>query len=200
SDMRGKMNAGSIMRIGTSQQRIVFFVLGALVAGVSLAVLDVWAIVASCALGWAMLAITISDARRFIIPDVLSLPMIPVGLLATWLLSEPGHLHMLLHLAAAVGACAALWLVGQGYLRLRGREGLGLGDVKLAAVAGAWTGLTGVIHVLLLASLTALAFGLLYGLATERRIRFDLALPFGSFFAPAIWLVWVLQMQFAGIG
>ena len=43
----------------------------------------------SCLLGWAMLAIAVVDARRFIIPDLLSLPSIPAGLLASGRLLEP---------------------------------------------------------------------------------------------------------------
>ena len=59
------------------------------VAVFSFAALPLRLALVSCLLGWAMLAIAVIDARRFIIPDVLSLPAIPIGLLASGRLLEP---------------------------------------------------------------------------------------------------------------
>ena len=55
----------------------------------SIAVFPLKLALVSCLLGWTMLAIAVVDARRFIIPDVMSLPAIPVGLLASGRLLEP---------------------------------------------------------------------------------------------------------------
>ncbi len=84
-----------------------------------------------------MLAITVSDVRRFIIPDILSLPAIPAGLAVAAYLALPGEGAGLLlwHVAAMAFGALAFYAIRWGYHRYRGQEGLGLGDVKLAAVA-----------------------------------------------------------------
>ncbi len=148
----------------------------------------------SCLLGWAMLAIAVSDAERFIVPDVLSLPAIPAGLLVAPLLDTaraPSAL-VLEHVAAAVLGGAALYAIRHLYYVLRQRDGLGLGDVKLAAVAGAWTGLAGLGHVLLLACVLAIATVLVTHVRERRAVRGATAVAFGVFLAPSIWLVWCL--------
>ncbi len=169
---------------------IAVVVAGALVDGVQ------WIWLAG--LGIVMAAISVSDARRFIVPDVLSLPAIPAGLLASgsfggWYGSGIVNSENLVAMALGAGA---LYGIRQAYAGLRGREGLGLGDVKLAAVAGAWTGIAGLIHVTLLAALAALGavalFALWQVLAGPGRastIDAATAIPFGAFLAPAIWFV-----------
>jgi leader peptidase (prepilin peptidase)/N-methyltransferase len=146
----------------------------------------------SCLLGWAMLAIAVVDAQRFIVPDVLSLPAIPGGLVVTWLLDDGYAAHSLLleHLGAAALGGAVLYAVKELYYRWREREGLGLGDVKLAAVAGAWTGFAGLGHVLLLASLMAIGYVLILNARNLRTLSATTAIAFGVFLAPAIWFVW----------
>ena len=160
----------------------------------------------SCLLGWAMLAIAVVDAQRFIVPDILSLPAILVGLVVTWLLDDgyAGHSLLLEHLGAAALGGAVLYAVKELYFRWREREGLGLGDVKLAAVAGAWTGLAGLGHVLLLASLLAIGYVLILNARNLRSLSATTAIAFGVFLAPAIWFVWCantlgLDLSLAGL-
>jgi leader peptidase (prepilin peptidase)/N-methyltransferase len=62
--------------------------LAVVIAAVSFLVFSPLLALLSCALGWTMLAIAVADARWFIVPDVLSLPAIPAGLLAAPLLDE----------------------------------------------------------------------------------------------------------------
>jgi leader peptidase (prepilin peptidase)/N-methyltransferase len=167
----------------------------AVIAGVSFLVLALPLALISCLLGWAMLAIAVIDAQRFIIPDVLSLPAIPLGLLAAPMLDAQAAASTLIleHVGAAILGAAALYAIRQLYYVLRQREGLGLGDVKLAAVAGAWTGLAGLGHVLLLACVMAIATVLLLHLRQTRALRGSTAVAFGVFLAPSIWLVWCLS-------
>ncbi|MEM9029148.1 MAG: A24 family peptidase [Pseudomonadota bacterium] len=138
------------------------------------------------------IAIVVYDWRAFRIPDFLSLPAIPVGLMlsgsllggASALVADPWHV------VAAIGAAGALYLLRVWYDETRGIEAIGLGDVKLAAVAGAWVGPTLLPHVFLVASLSALAYG-----AAVHAWRSDVLqcrIPFGVFLAPAIWGVWCL--------
>jgi leader peptidase (prepilin peptidase)/N-methyltransferase len=78
-----------------------------------------------------------------------------------------------------------------GYRALRGFEGMGFGDVKLAAVAGVWLDWSFLPVVVEIAALSALAIALY---ARFRGEGFDpkARLPFGAFFAPAIWICWAL--------
>lgn len=174
--------------------------------GLCLAALSFYALaprvaLVSCLLGWTMLAIAAIDAQRLRIPDILSLPAIPVGLLASGYLLDPSSNH-LVSLDHVTGACvggASLWLLREAYFRVRGREGLGLGDVKLASAAGAWTGWHHLSHVLLLAAV--LALGLVIALALVRRegLSGSERIPFGAFLAPSIWIVWALRAYAQGL-
>ena len=167
---------------------------GAGIAALSFAVLPPLLALVSCGLGWTMLAIAVSDARRFIVPDVLSLPAVPAGVLAAPLIDagRAASIVFLEHIAAAALGAGALYAIRKGYEVTRGREGLGLGDVKLAAVAGAWTGLAGLGHVLLAGCLLALGGVLVMHAGRLGALRGSTQIAFGVFLAPAIWLVWCL--------
>ena len=162
-----------------------------LIALVSASIFEAATAIASFVLGTAMLAITVFDARAFRIPDAISIPMIPAGLLAAYTLGASSE-TLLEHAAYAAIAAAAFYGLNFAFRRIRGRDGLGLGDVKLVAVAGAWTG-PGTAIVILAAAVTAIAVVLLSAVRDGREVTRDDAIPFGVFLAPAIWLVWCLQ-------
>jgi leader peptidase (prepilin peptidase)/N-methyltransferase len=145
---------------------------------------DAWV---AAALGWWLLALGWIDWRRFILPDALTLPLIVLGLAAAWGLA-PDELWD--RLAGAVCGYLLLWGVAWLYRRLRGRDGLGLGDAKLLAAAGAWVGAGGLPSVLAGAAIAALAAAGGMMLA-GRRLDRHTALPFGPFLAAATWLVWL---------
>lgn len=175
--------------------RLVAFAMAA-VAGLSLATLPGWDTAAlSCVLALIMALIAVNDARHFIVPDILSLPAIPLGLLAAGLVSPPDIVWqtILVHAGAMVLAGAGLFLVRIAYRRLRGFEGLGLGDVKLVAAGGAWVGMDGTGFFMLLACAGALAFVVLGNFTKSGRIDRHTPIPFGAFLAPAIWCVWFAQ-------
>lgn len=158
-----------------------------LVALWSLAVLPGWLAWASCGLGWTLLALSVIDARRLILPDELTLPLIPAGLAVAWAVDRnklPEHA-----LAAAAGFLLVA-AIAVGYRRLRGREGIGLGDAKLLAAAGAWVSWPGLPGVLLLAAAAGLAGALLKGLRTGS-LSPRQELPFGPYLAGGLWLTWL---------
>lgn len=160
---------------------------------ISFALLETTTAALSTALGWTMLAIAVSDMRRFIVPDVLSLPAIPAGLIANaWLIDGGiGSPEVLQYVAAAVIGAGSLYALRALYTSCRGREGLGLGDVKLAAVAGSWIGLQGLASTLLLACVLALAYVFVWERSgASGALSGSTAVPFGAFLAPAIWIVW----------
>src|SRR5258708_3091506 len=89
------------------------------------------------ALALLMLAIAAIDARRFIIPDPLNAAGLALGFVHAAVPGEGSVATALAEAALRGGALALMFLALRAfYMRLRGREGIGLGDVKLAAVAG----------------------------------------------------------------
>ena len=138
-------------------------------------------------LGWVLLALALLDWRHLWLPDVLTVPLILAGLAtiaALDLARLPDHL-----IGAALGY-GVLRLVGMIYHRLRARPGLGEGDAKLMAAAGAWISWQGLPTVLLIATLTALAVVALDAARTRRPVA-DQRIPFGSHLAVGLWLVWL---------
>ena len=145
--------------------------------------------VASTVLGILMIAGADVDARSFLLPNVVTGGAVVCGLVATSLLDpfDPWRA-----LAAAAGGAllvgALLWLARWSYAQLRHREGIGLGDVKLAAAIGAWLPLDAVPICFALATsaaLVAVFLARLRGQPIERTAR----VPFGAFLCPALWLV-----------
>ena len=152
------------------------------------------AIGAASVLGWVLLALALIDWAHWILPDVLTLPLLVAGLGATALLS-PSALPD--HAAAAAAGGGGLALLAFTYRRLRGREGLGGGDVKLLAAGGAWVGLQAL--PLLLAG--AAVAGLLLALLRHGRgIEGASAIPFGPPLCGAIWVAFLGQMVQSGPG
>ena len=149
------------------------------------------------ALGLLMLAIAAADARAFIIPDNLTITAFGLALINAaneGLGSMPEHIAV----AALRGLLLALafFALRESYLRLRHRHGIGLGDVKLAAVAGAWLDWTLIPAAIAIAALAALIFYIASQLVLRRPICASAKLPFGLFFAPAIWFCWLLNAMF----
>jgi leader peptidase (prepilin peptidase)/N-methyltransferase len=81
------------------------------------------------------------------------------------------------------------------YRQLRKRDGLGLGDVKLAGVAGAWLGWQTMSIAVEIAAVSALIVYLGRQRALGRPLRSISYLPFGLFLAPAIWLGWLIEIM-----
>jgi leader peptidase (prepilin peptidase)/N-methyltransferase len=140
---------------------------------------------ADCLLGWGLLALAWIDANTRLLPDALNLPLLAIGLAATaWLAPEDAGDHAL---AAAVGVSFFL-AVAATYRRLRGRDGLGMGDAKLMGVAGAWVGLAALPWVVFAAAVLGLLAAGVWQLGGGRVGR-TTAIPFGPFLALAIWAI-----------
>jgi leader peptidase (prepilin peptidase)/N-methyltransferase len=145
-------------------------------------------------LALVMFAIAAVDARSFIIPDPLNAAGLALGLLQAGVLAEAGVASALGEAALRAAALAlTFYLLRLFYFWLRGRQGIGLGDVKLAAVAGAWLDWTAIPLAMELAAASALIVVAVRHFVLRRQLRATTRLPFGLFFAPAIWLAWALQ-------
>ena len=162
------------------------------------------------ALKWAIFAallivLTITDLRERILPDKVNFAGLGLGLLLSlftrpvdgtslWLANNlfayPPPEAALSFTDALIGAGVAsglLWLVAEGYFRARGREGMGLGDVKMMAMAGAFLGLQRALLTILLGSLLGSIIGIAV-IAIGRKGR-DFELPFGTFLGAGAMLV-----------
>lgn len=149
------------------------------------------------ALGLLMLAIAVADARVYIIPDQLTLAALLLALAETAVsgfenMPENMALATLRGLVLALGFLALRDL----YYRLRHRQGIGLGDVKLAAVAGAWLDWPLIPVAIEIAAVLALIVYITSQLILRQPLRATAKLPFGVFFAPAIWFCWLLGALF----
>ncbi|HUC72916.1 MAG TPA: A24 family peptidase [Stellaceae bacterium] len=141
-----------------------------------------------CILGWWLLALGWIDARHWQLPDLLTLPLVVAGLAAALAFDPSGLTDRAL--GAALGYLA-LRVVAYLYRKFRGRDGLGGGDAKLLAAAGAWVGASGLPQVVLISALAGLFAAACLRLAGVRLTAAS-PLPFGPFLALATWLVWLL--------
>lgn len=140
-----------------------------------------------CGLAASLLALSWIDVRRFILPDGLTLPLVAAGLAGCWW-TTPAALPA--HAAGAAAGYLSFRLVATVYRRLRHRDGLGQGDAKLAAAAGAWVAWEGLPSVVLLAAGAGLVVVLALALA-QRRLDARMPIPFGPCLALGLWVTWL---------
>ena len=141
----------------------------------------------SSLLALALAALSAIDLEAYRLPDALTLPLTALGLAATPLVLE---VPLWWQAASALLGFALLAAVAFAYAKLRGRPGLGLGDAKLLAAAGAWLGMQALPSVLLLACGSALLGLLIRGWRTGS-LSPTSRVPFGPFLAFGTWLVWL---------
>ena len=162
------------------------------------------------ALKWAafaaiMVVLVFTDLRERILPDVVNFTGFAIALAfsfftkpidgtALWIANRvfdfPPPAPVLSFVDAILGAAVGsglLWIVSEGYFRLRGREGMGLGDVKMMLMAGAFLGLKRVLLTIFVGAVLGSVLGILFILV--RRKGSDYELPFGTFLGAAALLV-----------
>lgn len=133
-----------------------------------------------------MIVLFFTDYDHQILPDAITLSGFGLGLAVSWFnpfLGDPGWPRVVSAASGAALGSGILWGIAALYTRLRGVEGMGLGDVKMMALVGAFTGTVGVAVTLFFASISGAAVGL--ALIPLRKKTLQNALPFGCFLAPA---------------
>lgn len=139
----------------------------------------------------ALLVVTMIDLDHKIIPNEISLPGIPLGILAHMFLLSPRWLDGLIFsgLGVLMGG-GVLLAVALGYQALTKREGMGMGDPKLLGMIGAFVGWQGVVFTLLVSSVVGTVIGLLMIVIGGKDRRTEI--PFGPFLSlGAVLWVWV---------
>ncbi|MFC7050291.1 prepilin peptidase [Emcibacter nanhaiensis] len=164
-------------------------VLALAAAGIALlpANLQIWGAV----LFVPLMVLSLIDLKTYRLPDYLTLPLAGAGLAFSYLgyPAFPDFLHSLMGAAAGY---LFIYMVALSYRKVRGREGIGMGDAKLLAAAGAWAGVLYLPFILLLASVA----GLLVVLVSKRgAATLETMMPFGPFLAVGTWLTWVLKLS-----
>ena len=146
-----------------------------------------WQAAASLAFTWFLIAAAGIDFRTQLLPDSLTLPLLWLGLLLSLVPLFVGTRE------AIIGAAAgylALWSVFWLFKLATGKEGMGYGDFKLFAAAGAWMGWTALLPVIIIAAVAGAIIGII--LLRVRGQNRSVPLAFGPFLAIAmwIWLIW----------
>lgn len=146
-----------------------------------------WMVIAGLILTWALIVLAVIDLREQMLYDLITLPLLWLGLLinTTGMWATPTD--------AIIGAAAgylSLWIIFHVFKALTGKEGMGYGDFKLLAVFGAWLGWAMLPMILLLSSLVGALVGIamiIFG-GRDRNIP----IPFGPYLAAAgfIALIW----------
>jgi leader peptidase (prepilin peptidase)/N-methyltransferase len=161
----------------SAQYPIVELVTGGLFAA-TVAVTPVGPLlVARLLFGAALIVLFAIDLEHQILPNVITLPGIVIGL-AFALIAPPGWPAALI---GAAGGGGVLYAIAAGYYYLRHEDGLGMGDVKMLAMIGAFLGWQLMLLTLVLASLAGAAVGV--ALIVSQRGTMKYALPFGTFLA-----------------
>ncbi len=160
-----------------------------------------WPLLAALAFTWASLALTLIDLDHQLLPDAITLPLLWLGLLCSlghWF-TDPTSAIL-----GAVAGYLVLWSLYQLFRLLTRKEGMGYGDFKLLAAAGAWLGWQQLPLVILLSSFVGALVGITLIVARGRDR--NLPIPFGPYLATAAWiaLLWGpdltrAYLRFAGL-
>jgi leader peptidase (prepilin peptidase)/N-methyltransferase len=149
--------------------------------------------IASTVLGALMVAGADIDARTFLLPDLITCGAMVCGIVAAPILdaAQPwAAAGEAVARAACIAAVLALFRGGYGWLRRR--EGLGLGDIKLAAAIGAWLPIEAIPSCFGLATTSALLTVTLACLRGQS-MMLTTRIPFGAFLCPALWIVFFAE-------
>ena len=157
-----------------------------------------WQTIAALAFTWSLVALTVIDLDHQILPDVITLPLLWLGLLLSlaWAagLRPPIPVDPRSAIIGGAAGYLSLWLVYWAFKLATGKEGMGYGDFKLFGAFGAWMGWQMLPLILLLSAFAGAVIGLVLILARGRDR--NIPIPFGPYLAVAAWiaLMWGPQI------
>ncbi|HWQ41038.1 MAG TPA: prepilin peptidase [Desulfosporosinus sp.] len=140
-----------------------------------------------------LIALSFIDLDTFRLPDVLTLPLLGLGLLGAFLI--PGNPSGWESVLSAVGAGGIFWIIARVY-----PQGMGLGDVKLIAAMGAFLGFPSIFLAVFAGSFVGAFIGIF--LLFAGRKRFGQQIPFGPYLAlgailALLWGTWIFDWYWA---
>jgi leader peptidase (prepilin peptidase)/N-methyltransferase len=130
-----------------------------------------------CVFSAILIALIFTDIETLLLPDEFTIGGLCAGLAISWFAPPPSFLEAL---AGAAVPSLALWLVGWLFEKLRHKEGLGFGDVKMIAMIGSFLGLRGALLSIALGAVVGAVVGLIWIIVT-RKDAATYPLPFGMF-------------------
>ena len=149
-----------------------------------------WQTVFGLVLTWSLIAMSVIDLHKMILPDDITLPILWLGLLISLfsIFTDPVN--------SIIGASAGyliLWSVFQLFKLVTGKEGMGYGDFKLLALFGAWFGWKLLPLIIILSSATGAVIGILM-IMLSKKDR-STPIPFGPYLAIAGWISMIWGQQ-----
>jgi len=152
---------------------------------------------AALVLAWSLIALTFIDFDHQLLPDIITLPLLWLGLSISLLGHADGSPIFVGPRDAIIGALAgylSLWTIYQGFRLTTGKEGMGYGDFKLLAALGAWLGWQALFPVIILSAVVGLiaALGMIVFRGHDRQVP----IPFGPYLAVAgfVAMLWGPQL------
>ena len=136
-----------------------------------------WLLAVRLLFACAMIVLFVIDLQHKILPNQITLPGMAIGFVLGGL-TGPGWIASLLGIATGAGS---LFAIAEAYYRVRGEEGLGMGDVKMLGMIGAFLGWKLVLLTLVLSSLLGSIVGVAVLIVKKESLKY--ALPFGTFLA-----------------
>ena len=138
-----------------------------------------WSFAARSILTLVLIATFFIDLKHRIIPDVLTLPGIIIGFLLSFLIKSPGFVQSLLGIIVGGGMFYLAAILGDLLFK---KESMGGGDIKLAAMLGAFLGWQKIFLVFFVSALLGSIIGII-SLYLSREVKKTHAVPFGTFLA-----------------
>jgi leader peptidase (prepilin peptidase)/N-methyltransferase len=159
-----------------------------------------WQTVAALVFTWTLVALTVIDLDHQILPDVLTLPLLWLGLLLSlaWhpLLRPPAPVDPASAIVGAAAGYLSLWLVYWAFKLATGKEGMGYGDFKLFGAFGAWMGWQMLPLIILFSAFAGAVIGI--ALIVIRGRDRNIPIPFGPYLAVAGWIALLWGPQIMG--
>jgi len=149
---------------------------------------------------WALVALTVIDLDHQILPDVITLPLLWLGLLLSlaWSagLTPPIPVDPTSAIIGGAAGYVSLWLVYWAFKLVTGKEGMGYGDFKLFGAFGAWMGWQMLPLIILFSAFAGAVVGIVL-IAVRGRDR-NIPIPFGPYLAAAGWIALMWGPQIVG--
>jgi len=159
-----------------------------------------WQTLAALLFTWGLISLTVIDLDHTLLPDVLTIPLLWLGLLLSLFwhagLTAPAPTDPASAILGAVCGYLILWTVFWAFKLATGKDGMGYGDFKLLGALGAWMGWQMLPLILLLSAFAGAVIGI--ALIVFRGRDRNVPIPFGPYLAAAGWIALMWGPQIMG--